>query len=82
MGKMLSQALIAETDYSFAKTEYDVARIKSTNREIPCQNGRSRATDGPGRSLAWVDAQAQLHIAGAALARAIGRPYTLEKENP
>ncbi len=32
--------------------------------------------------VAWVDAQAQLRIAGAALARAMGRPYTLEKDTP
>jgi outer membrane protein TolC len=80
--KMLSQLRIAETDFSIAKTEFDVARIKSTNREVPVSERSLTRNRLAQAEVAWVDAQAQLRIAGAALARAIGRPYTLEKENP
>ena len=80
--KALSQLRISETDYSIAKTEYQVARIKSTNREVPVSERSLTRNRLAQAEVAWVDAQAQLRIAGAALAKAIGRPYTLEKENP
>lgn len=80
--KMLSQLRIAETDFSIAQTEFDVARIKSTNREVPVSERSLTRNRLAQAEVAWVDAQAQLRIAGAALARAVGRPYTLEKENP
>jgi outer membrane protein TolC len=80
--KMLSQLRISETDYSIAKTEFDVARIKSTNREVPVSERSLTRNRLAQAEAAWVDAQAQLRIAGASLARAIGRPYTLEKDTP
>jgi outer membrane protein TolC len=80
--KMLSQLRIAQTDYSLAQTDFDVARIKSTNREVPVSERSLTRNRLAQAEVAWIDAQAQLRIAGAALARAIGRPYTLEKENP
>jgi outer membrane protein TolC len=79
--KSRSQALIAKTDLSLAKTEYDVSRIKSTSREIPVSDRSLSRNRWAQAEASWVDAQAQLHIAGAALARAIGRPYSLVKEN-
>ena len=80
--KALSQLRISETDYSIAKTEYQVARIKSTNREVPVSERSLTRNRLAQAEAARVDAQAQLRIAGAALARAIGRPHILEKENP
>lgn len=72
--KALSQLRISETDYSIAKTEYQVARIKSTNREVPVSERSLTRNRMAQAEVAWVDAQAQLRIAGAALAKAIGRP--------
>lgn len=80
--KMLSQLRIAETDFSIAKTEFEVARIKSANREVPVSERSLTRNRLAQAEVSRVDAQAQLRIAGASLARAIGRPYTLEKENP
>lgn len=80
--KMLSQLRIAETDFSLAKTDFNVARIKSTNREVPVSERSLTRNRLAQAEVAWVDAQAQLRIAGAALARAMGRPYTLEKDTP
>lgn len=79
--KSLSQLRIAQTDYSLAQTEYNVARIKSTTREVPVSERSLTRNKMAQAEVAWVDAQAQLRIAGAALARAIGT-ITLEKEKP
>jgi outer membrane protein TolC len=80
--KMLSQLRIAETDFSLAQTDFSVARIKSTTREVPVSERSLTRNRMAQAEAGWIDAQAQLRIAGAALARAIGRPYTLEKETP
>lgn len=80
--KMLSQLRIAETDFTLAQTDFNVARIKSTTHEVPVSERSLTRNRMAQAEVAWIDAQAQLRIAGAGLARAIGRPYTLEKETP
>lgn len=80
--KARSQVRISQSDFAIAKTEYDVSLIKSSNREVPVSERcltRNRLAQA---EVSYIDAQAQLKIAAAALARAIGRPNLNEKELP
>lgn len=80
--KARSQARISQSDFAIAKTEYEVSLIKSSNREVPVSERcltRNRLAQA---EVSYIDAQAQLKIAAAALARAIGRPNLIEKELP
>lgn len=79
--KSRSQARIAQMDLGLARTDYSVSQIKSTSREIPVSERSLTRNRVAQAEAAWLEARAQLHIAGAALARAIGRPNLLVKES-
>lgn len=79
--KARSQRRIAETDVALAKTDFDVARIRSANRELPVSErslSRNRLAQA---EASFVEAEAQLRISAAALARAVGDPTLFQTKD-
>jgi outer membrane protein TolC len=72
--KALAQKKIAENDLALAKTEADIARIKSAHREVPLSERAVTRNKLAQAETAHMDARAGYRIALAALARAVGDP--------
>ncbi len=70
--RALSRRRVTENDWALARTDFEVARIKSANREVPVSDRAVTRNRLAQAEADWVEAQAQYYIAAAALARAVG----------